>query len=212
MTLHNFYITYIVPGSALLPVIAGAVCYKRIPRSLHMLVAYVGIAFLINVVGIALASRHINNLPLLHVYTAFELVAVLLYYKYAFADKKLNRVFNGLMWGFPLLCVINFTFFQSIFTFNTYTRPLEALIIIVFSVLYLLRADGSKAGMAGRWVASAFLLYFCSSVFQFTFSNVLSHHASKMVRKGLWDVHATLVMVMYIIFFIAILRNARANR
>ncbi|GAB3932282.1 hypothetical protein [Mucilaginibacter myungsuensis] len=210
-TLHKIYISYIVPGSTLLPIGAAVAYYRQIARPLHTLLAYLCIAFVINVMGTVMASYGKNNLPLLHFYTAFELVAVLLYYKHAFADRKLDKVFNTLMVGFPLLCVVNFTFFQSIYTFNTYTRPLEALMIIMASGLYLLRADGSKESVPGRWVASGFLLYFCSALFQFIFSNALHHYASKAVRSALWDVHATLVMIMYIIFFIAI-RHARLKR
>jgi hypothetical protein len=137
------------------------------------------------------------------------------YYRRAFASQWARQWTSIIMIGYPVLCVINFTFFQSIYQFNTYTRPLEAIIIIVFSGIYL-GGDGNfdKKGAnnnPGRWVSSGFLLYFCSSLFQFIFSNVVSHGASKNVKLIIWNIHATFVLIMYIFFFIAI-KHERGKR
>jgi hypothetical protein len=113
-----------------------------------------------------------------------------------------------------LLCVINFSFFQSIYQFNTYTRPLEAFIIIVFSIIYLARPTGfdhkESIYSGGRGVASGFLLYFCSTSFQFVFSNVVSHIASHQMKRMIWNISDTFVLIMYLLFFVAI-KNERSK-
>jgi hypothetical protein len=215
MSFSDIYSSYIVPGSTLLPISAGLIYCKRLGKALHVLIIYLCIALLINIGGIIMATYNKNNLPLLHLYTAFELVAVVWYYKRAFSTPLADKCSRIIMIIYPILCVINFSFFQSIYQFNTYTRPLEAIIIIAFSSIYLSAQHNLNHKQltpdAGRWVASGFLLYFGSSFFQFIFSNAISKHASHDVRLIIWNIHDTFVMIMYIIFFIAIQR-ARSKR
>lgn len=215
MSFSDLYEGYIVPASTLLPIGAGLTWYKKLGKAMHALIIYLGIALLINIGGIVMAAHNKNNLPLLHFYTMFELLAVMWYYRLAFSSHWANRWTTILMIAYPILCVINFSFFQSIYQFNTYTRPLEAIIIIVFSGIYL-GGDGNfdKKGAnknSGRWVASGFMLYFCSSLFQFIFSNVVSHSASRQVKLFIWDLHDTFVLIMYIFFFVAI-KHERGKR
>lgn len=208
--MHFDYTGEIVPASTLLPIVAGFVYYRQIDKPLRVLLGYLCFALTVNIIAIVLAGHNTNNMPLLHVYTAIELVLVVLYYKYAFADAPKNRWLNLMMIAYPLLCIVNFAFFQSLYKFNTYTRPLEALIIIVLSSIYLGQTL-ARTTAAGRWVAGGFLLYFCSSAFQFIFSNVVSRYATKAQRLLIWDIHATFVLIMYILFFVAIL-NGRSKR
>jgi hypothetical protein len=208
MSFSDLYQGYIVPGSTLLPILAGLIYYKKLSKAMHALIIYLCIALLINICGIVMASYGKNNLPLLHFYTMFELLALTWYYQRAFASHWADRWTRIIMIAYPVLCVINFSFFQSIYQFNTYTRPLEAIIIIVFSIIYLAgdaNFDLKKSNNnGGRWVASGLLLYFCGSLFQFIFSNVVSHGASKQVKLFIWNLHDTFVLVMYIFFFVAI--------
>jgi hypothetical protein len=214
-SLLGFYMGVFVPACTLLPIIAGFINYQKIGKPLRTLLVYLTGALLINVVAIIVASKHINNLPGLHFYTVFETVVVTWYYKRAFNDKRFDPWFNLVMVAFPVYCIINFAFFQSIFTFNTYTRPIGALLIFVFSIMYLSAQNNTRrpdhTSASGRIVAAGFLIYFCSSIFQFVFSNVVHHLASKQVKNLIWGSHATFVLIMYIIFFVAIL-NERNKR
>jgi len=215
MSLSAVYQGYVVPTFSLLPVVSGLAWYKKLGKALHALVIYLCIGLVINIWGIVLAQQGKNNLALLHFYTMFELVAVMWYYQRAFAAKWATLWTIIIMIVYPILCVVNFTFFQNIHQFNTYTRPLEAIIIIVFSGIYLggegkFEQKGTNHN-SGRWVAWGFLLYFCSSLFLFTFSNVISHHVSKTLRYFIWDLHATFDLSMSIFFFIAI-KNERGKR
>lgn len=211
-----FFMDYIVPGSTLLPLGAGLLYYKQINKPLRTLLWYLAMAFVLNVIGIVLANNHINNLPGLHVYTIGEVVTLMLYFKAAFNNAKADKWINIILLTFPLLCIINFSFFQSIYEFNTYTRPLGALIVIVASILYLaVQSDFKRPELitvSGRIVAAGFLIYFCSSLFQFIFSNVVSHNVSTDIKKMIWILHAILVVIMYLFFLAAILNERRKRQ
>lgn len=214
-TLSLLYEGYIVPASTLIPIIAGLINYKKLSKATHALIIYLCIALLINAAGSTMAAYGQNNMPLLHIYTLFELVAVMWYYKRAFNTPAADKWITVIMIIYPIICVINFSFFQSLFEFNTYTRPLEALIVSVTSCIYL-SAHGNTGNKESvnsheRWISSGFVLYFCSSFFQFIFSNVVSHNVSKPVKLVIWDLHATFVLIMYMFFFVAI-RHEASNR
>lgn len=208
----SIYMGYVAPATTLLPIITGIIYYKKLNRPLRTLTFFLIFSLLINVIGIGMAQRHQNNLPLLHFYTIFELLGVLFYYYQALAEDRIRYWIKIIMVIFPVLCVINFTFFQSLYEFNTYTRPLEAIIIIIFSFIYLNHQKDTEhenvVFTAGKWVSIGFLIYFCSSLFQFIFSNVVSKSAPKDIKSLVWIIHATFVMIMYLFFYIAI-RNGR---
>jgi len=212
-SLSYFYQGYIVPASTLIPILSGFIYYSKINKPLRIILIYLCISFIINIIGSILAAYSINNLPLLHFYTIVELVTILFYFKYAFSNKKTDFWIRIIMITFPLLCVINFTFIQSLYEFNTYTRPFEAIIIIIFSGIYLGSQNSEKEEFtrSGRWVASGFLIYFCSSLYQFIFSNVVSLNTTHFVKMIIWNLHATFVLIMYIFFYLAI-RNERGKR
>jgi hypothetical protein len=133
----------------------------------------------------------------------------MLYYLSAFGTGKVSKWIKLAMVIFPIVCVINFCFFQSIFEFNTYTRPLGALIIILFTGAYLAIQSSIKkpelVTRSGRLVASGFMIYFCSSLFQFIFSNIVSKNVSRDIKMLIWDIHGTFILIMYLLFFWAII-------
>lgn len=213
MTLSNFYQGYFVPASTLLPIIAGFVYYRHLNKPLRALMVYLLLALFTNIAASILAARHTNNMPLLHFYTLFELLAVMYYYRKAFPNRKAHTVIAVVMVVFPVLCIINFSFVQSLYKFNTYTRPLEAIIIVLASGIYLSEQHRfhrqELITSSGRMVAYGFLIYFCSSLFQFIFSNTVSRHASPFVKTTIWNLHASFVLIMYVFFYLAIKRNER---
>jgi len=215
MTPSSFYLGYVIPATTLIPIGAGLTYYKQINKPLRTILIFLSVSFVLNVIGSVLANHGINNLPGLHVYTILELVTVMLYYLYAFEKGAISKWIKLAMLIFPVICIVNFTFFQSIYTFNTFTRPLDAIIIIVFTTAYMTMQSGFKnrelITRSGRLVAAGFMIYFCSSLFQFIFSNVISKHASKLVKLLIWNMHGTFVLIMYLLIFWAIL-NERNNR
>ena len=215
MTPSSFYLGYVVPATTLVPIGAGLVYYKQINKPLRTILLFLSVSFVLNVIGSVLANHGINNLPGLHVYTILELVTVMLYYLYAFEKGAISKWIKLAMWIFPVICIVNFTFFQSIYTFNTFTRPLDAIIIILFTTAYMTMQSSFKnrelITRSGRLVAAGFMIYFCSSLFQFIFSNVISKHASKIVKLLIWNMHGTFVLIMYLLIFWAI-NYERNNR
>jgi hypothetical protein len=104
---------------------------------------------------------------------------------------------------FPLLCLINVFFLQSEYQFNTYVRPIEALICIFLCLHYFLKdiesdtqEDWAKNSL--NWINSGILIYFSSSLFIFICSNLANLNLSYEAEMVLWNVHNTFVFIMYL--------------
>ncbi len=201
---YVFYVGYFIPAFTLVPIIAGFLWLKQLSKAFKMLLLYLVVSFVFNVAGSAMAEYSMNNLPLLHVYTMVEVVTIMLYYLYAFEPGRISAWIKATIVLFPVLCIINVCFIQSPFEYNTYTRPLGALIVIIFTAAYMAMQTGFKNNKlikrSGRLVANGFMIYFCSSLFQFLFSNVVATHTPKIVTMMIWSIHGTFVMIMYLLF------------
>lgn len=202
----------IVPLSVLLPIIAGIYYYSRISAGVRMVLLYLAIAALFNFTAILFSRQHINNMPLLHIYTAVEFACCALFFRHAFKGSRLYRYILPLIAGFTLFCILNAIFFQNIFSLNSYSRSIEAAILIVFCLFLfykLLRVTTgtTKDAVAFQWIGLGFFFYFSGSLFLFLFPAF--NHADPAVYRLGWIVHSSLVLLMYVLFSVAFHFSAR---
>src|SRR6201999_1594371 len=94
------YMGVIVPSAILIPVSAGAHRYKKLKAS-RLLFLYLLIGGIINLWGIILARKGINNLPLLHAYTVLEFLVVTLFYRKILTNKHISQILTILLFLFP---------------------------------------------------------------------------------------------------------------
>lgn len=199
------YTGEIVPALTLLPIIVAIRLYRVITHALKAILFYLFVAAVFNIV--ASIFSHSNNLPLLHIYTVVEFLFLLPFYYKLLSGKKVVLVLGIL---FPVWAVINSLVVQNIYGFNSYSRATEALIMTIFALMYL--ADVTKEEWGGRpenWANAGLLLYFSGALSQFAFSNVVSAYAPVMFKMLIWDIHATFVLIMYLLFTVAFLKCRR---
>lgn len=198
----------IVPASVLIPISIALIKYKRADRVLLLIFYYLLLDGAVNLIAVVLSDYQINNLPLLHIYTILEFLLLSFFYIKILKDPLARNIIKFLMLIFPVLCVINFLFFQSIFRFNTYTRPLEVLLIMAYCLTYFAQANEAndiKAWSSNSiiWINIGILLYFSGALFVYSFSNLTTAYTSpkyKLVNLFIWDIHAGLLLCMYLLF------------
>lgn len=201
--LRNILIGIIVPLSILLPIGIFMFKYRYADRPMKIIFFYLIVAGLINAIGVSLAEMGIRNLPLLHLYTVIETVFFLAYFQSIFEDKKIRKYLTVAMVIFPILCVLNFLFIQDIFTFNTHTRPLEAILITFVCLLYLYKTgfveDLMKRPLS--WINVGVIVYFPVASIIFLLSNYFVFKAyNKDLNTLVWNIHSLLVLAMYLFF------------
>ncbi len=201
--LRNMFLTYIVPLSILLPIIIALFNYEKLVTKSRLLFYYLIISGLINLSAIILVNYRMRNLPLLHIYTLVEAIFILSYFRTIFENPLIKKILLFIIALFPILCIINFVFLQSIYTFNTYTRPLEAILITFFCLLYLYKGNFTEDWMnkPSSWFNMGILIYFPVACIIFILSNYLAVYGdNKAMTTMVWNLHAVLVLLMYLLW------------
>lgn len=200
------YTGEIVPAITWLPIIVAICLYRNITQPMKAILLYLCVAVVFNYA--ATISSHSNNLPLLHIYTVVELLLVIRFYFLILPDKRMKKAVIILSILFSSWAIINSLLVQNIYGFNSYSRATEALIMIIFGMLYIIHTakDDSNEEWSHKpenWVNAGLLLYFSGALFQFAFSNIVSAHAPVVFKMAIWDIHATFVLIMYLLFTVA---------
>ncbi len=212
----NLFLTYIVPASTLFPIIVFVTRKGVASRPLKVIFTYLVVAITVNVIGTAMSKFGLHNLWLLHIYTVLETVILLFFFTLILHGRRAKAVVWFLLIAFPLACIVNLLFLQNASVFNTYTRSVEALLIIGVSAYYWLY--GSKETLDVRWTAnplnwviSGLLLYFASALFLFLFSNFVLSARQTNPKHPIWDIvwvtHGFLLMIMYVLFAVAFIKS-----
>jgi len=214
MKLKFIFNGIIVPLSILIPLFFGILNWKKGTTGSRLLFFYLVISGLINLCGIVVVQFKHNNLPLLHLYTIVETVFILSYFRTIFIDPFLKKALLISTVLFPIICILNFGFLQSIYTFNTYTRPLEAILITFFCLLYLYKSGFTENWLekSTNWFNMGILIYFPAACIIFIVSNYLVFgKMNKVMNSMVWNIHGALVLIMYLIWAkgFSLLKNER---
>jgi hypothetical protein len=212
----NLLLTYIFPATVFFPIILFVFNRSNVTRTLQVVFGYLIMAAVVNITAVILATLHFRNLWLLHVYTVLETVILLFFFIQLIQGRIAKAVLWILLFAFPLACIINWLFLQNTSNFNTYTRSIEAILIIGAAAYYWLNSSKENLNIAWtdnphNWIISGLLLYFASALFLFLFSNYLEQirqtKPNDPIYHVIWVTHGSLVMIMYILFGIGFIKS-----
>lgn len=200
-----FYELYLVPPTVLIPIIFALINYKLLDKPLKIILLFLIVSGVADAIAVILAINHRPNLMIFHIYAIFEFAFISWYYKLQLKN-RLAKIIPLLIIMFTIACIINFVFIQKNIEFNTYTRSLEAIIIIGYNIILFSRqsyidADYNWSSMSLNWINTGILVYYSSCLLVFTFSNYLLN-AGKFINNVIWNTHATITVLQYILFSI----------
>lgn len=201
------YFAIVVPASIILPVLPAILKYKVLSRELKIISWYLIFAAFASVFTSTLAYYRINNMPAMHVYTLIEFVLLVHFYKVTLNKMGTSKWLALLTPSFFLLCIVNVLFFQGIYIYNTYTKSIEALLVILLAVIYFKRKLDNMENEVGHrssifLVNTGLLLYFAGSFVFFIIPNMVLK--DMVISRLIWCTHATFLLVMYLLFAVAL--------
>ena len=201
------FIGVIVPLSILLPFFIALCRWRFLTLQAKYIFLYLLVTAVINSAAIYIGRHlHKNNMPLVHVLTALDIVILLFYYKALFKHHNKLLQYFSLAAIFIVFCIINAIFFQSIYTYSSYTRSLEALFCMLFALNYFARLASDTTTQVRIIKQSDFyfnagiFLYFSGAFMLFIFSNFIISGLSKANFLIIWNIHGSLLMLMYVLF------------
>jgi len=87
-------------------------------------------------------------------------------------NKTVNTIITVLLGAFPLYCIINLLFLQEFNDFNTYTRPVEAIMFLALCAVYWWQdneEDSEKRweNIPNNWIVTGIMIFFAGALFIF---------------------------------------------
>lgn len=208
-------ILFIYPNLVIfLPLILAVSNYKKYPPELRHITTYMALSVATQIMSFALWKLKKNNFPILHAYTLVEYYVLLRYYMQILKGFIPKSALTVIMYLFLVYSVIDSLFIESIFTFNTYSRSVEALILITLAVCWFVKIVGEeeeeRTGTSGLYyINSGFMVYFAGSLILFSYGSYVEKMAIA-TRINLWTIHTFLAAQLYILITIG-LWKARAR-
>ncbi|HTI09817.1 MAG TPA: hypothetical protein VL832_14715 [Puia sp.] len=207
--MHHPFMTLIVPASILIPIGMALYKYKQVPASMRIVLYFLLVSVLVYAVSISMAVRHMNNLWVVHADTILESLFLFWFFHAITPPGTGRKVIALLLVLFPVFCLINLFFIQGIYRYNTYSRPVEAMLLVGLCMYYFWRTgnkteEGPWMSQPLNWMVSGILLYFASAFCLFLCSNLVlgKHRLGSETIMVLWNIHAGLTMTMYLLFTI----------
>lgn len=207
----KFFMQVTVPLSILIPIFIGITKFKMLTKPAKVVLCYMVASAITNGISIFISKQwHMNNMPLVHLYTVIELILIVIFYKRVFEAPAKMSFFTLIVISFTVLCVVNALYFQSIYTYNSYTRSLEAIICILFAMNYFARIAASPSVRKlikepNFYFNTGFFLYFSGAFMLFIFSNFVIKNLANHDFLIIWAIHAALILLMNLLFSIGFL-------
>ncbi|MEO1516185.1 MAG: hypothetical protein AAFV95_14265 [Bacteroidota bacterium] len=153
-----------------------------------------------------------NNLFIFHIYTLIEVILIGLIYRKVLGNVIGEKTINILLVAFSCFAVFSTIFLEPLNMFNAYTRAVESLLMIFFSVTFFYKI--MKEVVIQRleklplfWISVGLLIYFSASLFIFIFSNYIM--PSIKLSYTFWGIHAILNVLLNLFYIIALSVNSR---
>jgi hypothetical protein len=207
----NYWYMSAVPFVMVVPFVVAWIRLKALPGYA------VAIAWLLVLSGVTqltitfLAEARINNMPFFHVYTVLELLILLFFFNRLLKSDAAVKYLYLTGGGFLVFAVVNSLYIQHLFQFNSYARSIEAIIVIALCFAYFgqqFRTDQLAFKDPGLWFVTGLFVYFASSFMIFIYSN-LSLELDKYFDWVMWNIHATIVLIMYALYTVGFLKCSR---
>lgn len=150
---------------------------------------------------------HLNNLPLLHIFTILEFGLLAGIFRDHLQPTVRPGQLYGLIAGFTIFAILNSIFNESILQFNAVARGVESILIILLVLLYFyvtlktLKVSRLESSPL-FWISSGLLIYFSAGLFVFIYSNYVLE--SQQASFTVWGIHTFMSIVRNLFFAVAL--------
>jgi len=191
--------------SSLIPLIIGLIYYKNLNKPFKRLVCFFAFSVAMEFGANILANKIGNNMPLLHFFSLVEF-AMFTYMFFKYFDINIKQYYF-LVAMFLLIAILDALFFNSIYKFNSLTRTLMCVTLIIASLYFYYSNIKSYKSLnlytqPMYWFSTAVIIYFSINFFTFMMMSFFQTSYSDIALIGS-KVHACVNVVANIIFTVS---------
>jgi hypothetical protein len=202
---------WIVP----VPFIIGIIKKKYLVNELSVIFLYVFNGVIFQFISTFMWYYKIPNLYLFHIYVLTEFFFISWFYYELFKKYISPKTIPIIFIIFIAFSLIDTFVWHNPFTFNSYAKTLECIIIVSYTVFYLYKTfdefqDEDPSDTPVFWINAGFLFYFSGCLFLFTFSNFILTQGKPM-GMIVWALHAFFMVIMYSLISIGLWKSKKNN-
>jgi hypothetical protein len=202
-------ILFIVPNFLILiPMVFSLIYFKKNRIEFNYLTFYLTLSGITQIVSFIYWLLQTNNYPILHIYTPIEAFLLIYFFSILLKGVISKFIFIFLFIFIVGFCALDSFMLENIYTSNTYSRSIEALIIISLSVLWYIKivseSGVERAKYVGvNYIVAGLLIYFSGSLLLFSYSSYIQEMALQESRN-LWTFHTLLFAQLSILITIGL--------
>ena len=208
----QFNILRILFYSTLVPMVVagiiGGLRFRYLPSNLRLLTGLLWFVIPMNFWGLYLALYTGNNLFLMPVYSAVELLLLALVYNLTLQSSSFAKAMPWLVGGYVAYVLFDSLSTPTLKVYRPGQQVIQGLLVLSFVGLYFsklmdeLRIQRLKQEPM-FWVSAGLFLYFTGYLLIALFSNVLLQYSLSLSRS-IWAVHSVLFIVLYVCYCAAL--------
>lgn len=150
-----------------------------------------------------------TNMPLFHLYILVEAIILMKVFAVLLHPFISSRIVHVAIVSFILLWAFNIFFGDGIMGYPTYILAIEGPMLIILAVGWFVKVQREKKvqhpeRLFAFWLSTGVLIFFSGNMLLFTYSNFIFAQRQH-VFIAIWDTHAILVILLYLIYTIAII-------
>jgi hypothetical protein len=163
-----------------IPLIVGAIYFKKFDRGLIFFYLFVVLAVLtelttkigIHIIGIK------NTMPIGHIYIAGACLLTGLFFSVQLKGFVKKKIIVGIIIFFEAFAIFNMFFIQNLYEFPSISGATGAIMLVTFSILLFTKImiEGKIKNLVAEpviWLNSAVLIYYSSNFFFYILYNII---------------------------------------
>jgi hypothetical protein len=205
------YVSWVIS----IPLIIGIFKRKYLERELKIIFYFLCNSVFFELISMTMYKYKIPNLYLFHLYVLTESFFIFWFYFEIFKKNLSPKIIPIIFIVFITFSLVDTFIWHNPFTFNSYAKTLECIIIVLYTVFYLYKTfdefqDEDPSDTPIFWINAGFLFYFSGCLFLFTFSNFILTQGKPM-GMIVWELHAFFIVIMYSLISIGLWKSKRNN-
>ena len=188
--------------------IIGVIRFRRFPTNLRILTGLLWFVIPMNLLGFYIGLQKGNNLFLMPIYSAVELLLLALVYSFTLQSTAFSRAMPWLAGGFLAYVLYDSLAAPTLLVFRPGQQLVQGLLVLFFVGLYFRKLLNELQVLHLKqepmfWVSAGLFLYFTGYLLIALFSNALLSY-SLSLNKAIWTIHSVLFIVLYVCYCAAL--------
>ncbi len=189
---------------------------KGQPFYLYLFPINLAFVFILEVIGVRLASKGLSNITLYNVLGTVQIVFYLWFFSQIIMKLSIRNCLKWLVVLYPVFVVLNKLLIQTGLQYHTLTVALGGLMIVLAAIYYFLELFQSEKSVAlaqepAFWIASGLLFFYSCSFPLFTLVNKFYSPSNKIIFY-LIHLSSILNILLYSSFIIAFLCRIKIRK